>query len=81
VDGICTPEEEMKIFKSPEELPSQVTYRDHVYKRGPSYGNGENAGRKARELRTHGFAVLTRKFYVQMSRPYTYYILYVRMVK
>ena len=71
----------MKVFKSATELPSQVTNQGYVYKRGPSYGNGENARRMARRFRTEGFAVLIRKFYVQMSRPYTYYTLYARMVK
>jgi len=69
----------MKILKSTEEIPRQVTSRGHIYKIGPSYGNLENARREARYLREHGrFLVTVRKFYIQPSSPYAYYVLYVR---
>ena len=69
----------MKILKSTEEIPQQVTSHGHIYKKGPAYGNLENARREARYLREHGgFGVTVRRFYIQPSSPYTYYVLYVR---
>jgi hypothetical protein len=68
-----------KILKSHEDVPSQVTSHGHIYKKGPAYGNLEEARREARYLREHGgFLVTVRKFYIQPSRPYSYYVLYVR---
>ena len=68
-----------KILKSTEEVPQRVRSRGYIYNKGPAYGNLENARREARYLREHGgFGVTVRKFYIQPSRPYSYYVLYVR---
>jgi hypothetical protein len=70
-----------KILKSIEEVPQQVTSRGHIYKKGPAYGNLENARREARYLREGGLGVTVRVFYIQPSRPYSYYVLYIKRVK
>ena len=68
----------MKILNKTGDVPSQITYRGHIYKEGPGYGNLEQAQREASYLRARELKVTVRKFYVQPNRPFPYYVLYVR---
>ena len=71
----------MKILNNTRDVPSQITYRGHIYKSGTSYGNLEQARREARYFRENGLLIVIKKFYIQPSRPYSLYVLYGRAKK
>jgi hypothetical protein len=72
----------MKILKSIEEVPRQIAYRGHIYKKGAAYGNLEQARREKRyfEAKDKNISIHIKNFYIQPMSPFPYYVLYVRRV-